>query len=48
MLIFNEIQGQKKTFDMHIQFTQTKDIILSKEEFDNTAYPRQFQMATTF
>jgi len=39
LLIFNEIQGQiqKKTFDMHIQFTQTKDIKLSKEEFDNTA-----------
>ena len=33
---------------MHIQFTQTKDIKLSKEEFDNTAYSRQFQMATTF
>ena len=48
LLIFNEIQGQKKPFDMHIQLTQTKDIILSKEEFDNTAYPRQFQMATTF
>jgi len=39
---------KKNTFDMHIQFTQTNDIKLSKYAFDNTAYQGQFQMATTF